>query len=108
GIGHDVHHIGGLVLQQDLAQHQLQGIQLPVGDVDHGGEVLVPPAYAVVQSDDRDDRDGQGQYDGQQQAEVGAAVHLGSLLQLQRDAGLEVGAHDDDVVHADSGGEKDG
>ena len=53
-------------------------------------------------------RDGQGQDDGQQQAEVGAAVHLGGLLQLQRDAGLEVSTHDDDVVHADSGGDQDG
>lgn len=96
------------VSNEDFPQENLQGPLLLIADVEHGVEVAVPMADGVKQHHNGQDGLGQGQHHGPQETAVGAAVDLGGLQQLLGDGGLEEGAHDNDVVHADKAGQPQG
>ena len=83
--GHVHGHARRIVLDQDVLQHQLQGVQLVVVEVDQGVEKAVPVAHRVEQDVDGDDGRGQRDGDLEQELEIVAAVDAGALQQLAGD-----------------------
>ncbi|MNP22851.1 hypothetical protein D3C76_1155390 [compost metagenome] len=86
----------------DLAQQNLHRPFVRVVDVHNGAEVRVPVGYGIEQGDGGDGRQGQRQYDLEQNAEVAAAVQLRRFLQTFGKA-LEEAPQNDQVKCADSG-----
>ncbi len=83
------------VEDEDVPQHQLQGVQVRTLQVDQGIEVGIPLEDAVHQRDHRDHRLGQREDHRPEEPQITAAVDLGSFGQFVGDRCPEVGPGDD-------------
>src|SRR6266850_149347 len=93
-------HVLGVARNQDLAEHELERVQIAVTDVDECPEEGVPMCDAIEQDHHRDDRPRQRDDDLEQDRPVVRTVHARGLLERLRN-GHEARAHDDEVEGAD-------
>ncbi len=88
-----------LIGDQDVAQHELQGMQVRIFQIDQSIEIRVPVTDGDPKPQHRDDRLGQGQHDLGEITEVAATVDLRRLPQVLGNARLKKRSSDDDIVH---------
>ena len=88
-----------LVDDEDVAQHQLQGHQVVVADVNQRVVIRVPLRHGRPQADHRQHGLGERQRDLEEIAQVAAAVDAGRVPQVSGQVGGKEHARHDDVVH---------
>lgn len=104
----DGHRRGVAVDDEYVAQHDLQRIERLVLQVEQRVEVLVPLSHRIEEAEHRDDGPAEREDEGEEEADIRAAVDGRRLVELVADVLLEEGARDDDVPHRDGVGQDDG
>ena len=94
--------------RQDLLQDELQGEEIGVLKEDHGVEVAVPLPHRVVEREHRHDGHGEGQDDGDEEAQPVRAVEFRRLDDAVRNARLEEGLCHEQVPRRDRPRKDDG
>ena len=90
----------GLALDQDRAQHQLQGLFGGTVQVDHRVKIAVPHSYKLPKSKHRHYRHTNRQQDIKEVAHFAGTIHIGCLTKLTRDP-LIVGTGNDHIPDAE-------
>ncbi len=96
-----------LAVDQNGADHQLQGLKVVVSQIDHRRKIRVPVRNGVPQPDHGDDRLGQRQHDPDKIADAPQPVDLCRLPQISRNAGLKKGPGDDHIINGNRSREYD-
>ena len=90
----------GLVREQDVTKHVLQRLQTTFTDIDKAGEVVVPVANKVIQTNNRDDGGAQRNNHFEKISEVAKTVDLGRIMQILWNGCFEERPSDYQVPHA--------
>ena len=93
------HGRGVSVNDKDVTKHNLQRIQGLVLKVQECIEVLVPLPYCIEESKDRYNCPTQGEYKGEEEADIRASVYLSGLIQFIRDILLQECTGNDDIPY---------
>ncbi len=102
------HGRGVSVNDKDVTKHNLQRVQGLVLQVQECIEVLVPLPYCIEKRENRYNCPTQGEYKGEEEADIRASVYLSGLIQFIRDILLQECTGNDDIPYGYRIGEDDG